>query len=87
MALVAATGGGGETAVFLVIGVLGLIFGAAVYLLPGIFDAATRLRLRMLGLPDDDERTLERDRSRRRFIAMILVIGSTVILFQGLTRL
>jgi hypothetical protein len=87
MGLVAATSSGGETAAFLVIGVLGLIFGAAVYLVPGVFDAATRLRLRMLGLPDDDERTLERDRSRRRFIALILVIGSAAILAQGLTRL
>lgn len=86
MGLVAATGGG-DTAAFVVIGVLGLIFGAAVYLLPGIFDAATRLRLRMLGLPEDDERTLERDRSRRRFIAMILVVGSAAILAQGLSRL
>jgi hypothetical protein len=87
MGLVAAGSSGGETAAFVVIGVLGMIFGAAVYLFPGIFDAATRLRLRMLGLPEDDERTLERDRSRRRFIALIMVIGSTVILFQGLTRL
>jgi hypothetical protein len=87
MGLAAATSSSGETAAFLVIGVLGLIFGSAVYLLPAVFDAATRLRLRMLGLPEDDERTLERDRSRRRFIALILVIGSTVILFQGLTRL
>jgi hypothetical protein len=77
----------GETAAFLVIGVLGLAFGAAVYLVPGVFDAATRLRLRMLGLPEDDERTLARDRSRRRFIALILVVGSAAILSQGLSRL
>ena len=77
----------GEAISFLVIGVLGLVLCAAVFFVPRVFDAATRLRLRMLGLPDDDERTLERDRTRRRFIAMILVIGSTVILGQGLIRL
>lgn len=77
---------GGETAAFLVIGVLGLIFGGAVYLVPRAFDAATRLRLRMQGLPEDDEATLERDRSRRRFIALILVIGSAAILASALAR-
>jgi hypothetical protein len=77
----------GETTALLVIGVLGILFGAAVYLLPGLFDAATRLRLRMQGDPEDDERTLERDRSRRRFIALILVIGSAAILAQAISRL
>jgi hypothetical protein len=77
----------GETYAFLAIGVLGLIFGGAVYLVPGVFDAATRLRLRMQGLPDDDKVTLERDRSRRRFIAMILAIGSAAILATSLGRL
>jgi hypothetical protein len=70
-----------------VIGVLGLILGAAVYLVPGIFDAATRLRLRMLGQPEDDEVTLERDRSRRRFIALILAVGSAAFLARALSRL
>jgi hypothetical protein len=77
----------GDSTAFIVIGVLGLVLGAAVYLVPGIFDAATRLRLRMLGQPDDDEVTLERDRSRRRFIALILVVGSAAILAQALSRL
>ena len=77
----------GENATFLVIGVLGLILGAAVYLVPGVFDAATRLRLRMLGQPEDNEVELERDRSRRRFIALILVVGSAAMLAQALSRL
>ena len=64
-----------ETVVFVVLGVLGLIFGGSVYMFPGVFDAATRLRLRMQGLDQDDARTLERDRSRRRFIALILSVG------------
>jgi hypothetical protein len=72
---------------FLVIGVLGLILGASVYLAPGMFDAATRMRLRMLGQPEDDEVALARDRSRRRFIALILVVGSAAILAQALNRL
>ncbi|MEA2437993.1 MAG: hypothetical protein QOF65_2549 [Thermoleophilaceae bacterium] len=76
----------GETTAFLVIGVLGIVLSAAVYLLPGLFDAATRLRLRMQGLPEDDERVLERDRSRRRFIALVLGIGSAAVLVQALTR-
>ena len=76
----------GETAAFLVIGVLGIVLSAAVYLLPGVFDAATRLRLRMQGTPDEDERVLERDRSRRRFIALVLGIGSAAVLVQALTR-
>jgi hypothetical protein len=77
----------GETAAFLVIGVLGVVLSAAVYLLPGVFDAASRLRLRMQGLPDDDERVLERDRSRRRFIALVLGVFSAAILVTALTRL
>ena len=77
----------GETAAFLVIGVLGIVLGAAVYLLPGLFDAATRLRLRMQGLPDDDERVLARDRQRRRFIALVLGVLSAAILLTALARL
>ena len=77
----------GETAAFLVIGVLGIVLGAAVYLLPGLFDAATRLRLRMQGLPEDDESALARDRSRRRFIALVLAIGSAAVLAQAISRL
>jgi hypothetical protein len=77
----------GDTVAFLVIGVLGIALGAAVYLVPGLFDAATRMRLRMQGLPENDEVALERDRSRRRFIAMVLAIGSAAVLIQALTRL
>ena len=77
----------GETAAFLVIGVLGIVLSAAVYLLPGVFDAATRLRLRMQGFPEDDERVLSRDRQRRRFIALVLGILSAAILITALTRL
>jgi hypothetical protein len=77
----------GEDSAFLIIAVLGLILGAAVYLVPGVFDAATRLRLRMQGLPEDDEVTLEKDRSRRRFIALILCVGSAAILASTLNRL
>ena len=77
----------GETAAFLVIGVLGIVLGAAVYLVPGAFDAATRLRLRMQGLPEDDKVALERDRSRRRFIALVLAIISAAILAQAVSRL
>jgi hypothetical protein len=87
MVTIVAAGGTGETAALLVIGVLGILFGSAVYLVPGIFDSATRMRLRMQGLPDDDERTLERDRVRRRFIGLVLGVGSVVILVQGLARL
>ena len=76
----------GETAAFLVIGVLGSLLSAAVYLLPGWFDAATRLRLRMQGLPDDDERVISKDRQRRRFIALVLGIGSAAVLLTALTR-
>jgi hypothetical protein len=72
---------------FLVIGVLGILLSAAVYLVPGVFDAATRLRLRMEGRPDDDERVLSRDRQRRRFIAMVLGVGAAAILLVALTRL
>jgi hypothetical protein len=77
----------GDTAAFLVIGVLGVAIGAATYFVPGLFDAATRMRLRSQGLPEDDEVALERDRARRRFIAMILGIGSAAVLVQALTRL
>jgi hypothetical protein len=77
----------GDTVGFLVVGVLGVALGAAVYLVPGLFDAATRLRLRMQGLPDDDKVALERDRARRRFIAMVLGVGSAAILIQALTQL
>ena len=77
----------GETAAFLVIGVLGVVLSLAVYLLPGVFDAATRLRLRMQSVRDDDARILEKDRSRRRFIAMVLGILSAAILATALGRL
>ena len=77
----------GDTTAFLVIGVLGLILGASVYLVPGVFDAATRLRLRMQGLREDDEAALARDRSRRRFIALVLAIGSAAMLAQALSRM
>jgi hypothetical protein len=77
----------GETVAFLVIGVLGIALSAAVYLIPGLFDAATRMRLRMQGLPENDEVALERDRTRRRFIAMVLSVGSAAVLIQALTRL
>ena len=77
----------GQTAAFLVIGVLGSLLSAAVFLLPGVFDAATRLRLRSQGLPDDDETVLSRDRERRRFIAMVLGVVSAAILVTALTRL
>jgi len=77
----------GQTAAFLVIGVLGSLVSAAVFLLPGVFDAATRMRLRSQGLPDDDEAVLSRDRERRRFIAMVLGVVSAAILVSALTRL
>lgn len=77
----------GEDAAFLVISILGLILGAAVYLAPNVFDAATRLRLRMQGLREDDQATLEKDRQRRRFIALILCVGSAAILASTLSRL
>jgi hypothetical protein len=76
-----------SSTVLLVIGVVGLIFGAVVYLAPGALDAVTRMRLRMEGERDDDQAALERDRSRRRLIALILAIGSAAILAQGLSRL
>jgi hypothetical protein len=76
----------GENVAFLVIGVLGLILGGAVYLVPGLFDAATRMRLRWQNLPED-EATIERDRTRRRFIALILCVGSAAILASTLNRL
>ena len=77
----------GEAVPFLIIGVLGSLLSAAVYLIPGVFDAATRLRLRMQGMPDDDERVLARDRQRRRFIALVLGIGSAAMLATALARL
>ncbi|MEA2457152.1 MAG: hypothetical protein QOC95_124 [Thermoleophilaceae bacterium] len=77
----------GETVAFVAIGVLGLLVGGSVYLFPAFFDAVTRLRLRMQGQPEDDALTLERDRSRRRFIALILAVGSAAVLAQGLSRL
>jgi hypothetical protein len=77
----------GEAISFLIIGVLGLAMCAAVFLVPRVFDAATRMRLRMQGLRDDDEVALERDRSRRRFIAMVLGIGSAAVLLTALARL
>lgn len=77
----------GEDTAFLVISVLGLILGAAVYLVPSVFDAATRLRLRMQGLPEDDQATIEKDRVRRRFIALVLCVGSAAILASTLSRL
>jgi hypothetical protein len=85
--LLAAGASDGETYAFLVIGVLGVIISAAVYFVPGVFDAATRMRLRMSGQPEDDQRTLERDRQRRRFIALILGIGSAAVLIRAITLL
>jgi hypothetical protein len=76
-----------ENVVYLVISILGLIFGASVYLAPGVFDSATRLRLRMQGLPDDNEETLAKDRTRRRFIALILCVASAAILASTLNKL
>ena len=76
-----------ETLALLVIGVLGSLLSAAVYRVPGVFDAATRMRLRMQGLPDDNEHVLSRDRQRRRFIALVLGILSLAILLTALTRL
>jgi hypothetical protein len=77
----------GQAVAFLVVGVLGILLSAAVYLVPGVFDAATRTRLRMQGLPEDDERVLSRDRQRRRFIALVLGVGSAAVLLVSLTRL
>ena len=77
----------GETISFLIIGVLGLVLCAAVFLVPRVFDAATRMRLRMQGLPEDNKVALERDRARRRFIATVLGIGSAAMLVTALARL
>jgi TctA family transporter len=77
----------GEAVGLLVIGILGGLLSAAVFLVPGVFDAATRMRLRTQGLRDDDERVLSRDRQRRRFIAMVLGVGSLAMLATALTRL
>jgi hypothetical protein len=76
-----------ETIAFLVIGVLGIALSLAVFRVPALFDAATRMRLRSQGLNENDEVALRRDRERRRFIAMVLGIGSAAILIQSLTRL
>jgi hypothetical protein len=85
--LLAAEASDGETYAFLIIGILGVVISAAVYLVPGVFDAATRARLRISGQPEDDERTLARDRQRRRFIALILGIGSAAVLIRAITLL
>jgi hypothetical protein len=77
----------GETAAFLVIGVLGIVLALAVFRVPALFDAATRLRLRSQGLNENDKAALTRDRERRRFIAMVLGIGSAAVLIRALTRL
>ena len=77
----------GEGVAFLVIGVLGLIFSATVFLAPGMFDAATRMRLRWQGDREDDDGVLERDRQRRKFIALVLAVGSAAILANALSRL
>ena len=77
----------GETISFLIIGVLGVALSAAVFLAPGVFDAATRMRLRMQGMSEDNKVALERDRSRRRFIATVLGIGSAAMLLTALARL
>lgn len=77
----------GETVTFLVLGVLGIVLALAVFRVPTLFDAATRMRLRSQGIPEDDEVALRRDRERRRFIAMVLGIGSAAVLIQALTRL
>jgi hypothetical protein len=77
----------GETVAFLIVGVLGVAIGAATYFVPPLFDGATRMRLRSQGLPDDDEAALQRDRDRRRLIAMIMGVVSAAILLQALTRL
>jgi hypothetical protein len=76
-----------ETVPLLVVAVLGLVIATLVYLVPGVFDAATRMRLRMQGLPEDDKATLERDRTRRRFIALVLAVGSGAILADALNKL
>jgi hypothetical protein len=77
----------GETITFLVLGVLGIVLSLAVFRVPALFDAATRMRLRSQGLNENDEVALKRDRERRRFIAMVLGVGSAAILIQSLTRL
>jgi hypothetical protein len=85
--VILAAASSGEKTALLVIGVLGVILSISVYAAPGVFDAATRWRLRLQGLPDNDEHTLARDRSRRRFIAMILGVLSAAILAQTLAQL
>jgi hypothetical protein len=77
----------GETAAFLVIGVLGVLMSISVFAVPQLYDRISRARIRMLDETPDEQRTLDRDRARRRFIAMILGVFSLVILVQGLTRL
>src|SRR4051812_34581241 len=76
----------GEDITFLVMSVFGLVLGATVYLSPGLFDRATRTRLRWQGLPED-EAVIEKDRQRRRFIALILCVGSAAILASTLGHL
>jgi len=45
------------------------------------------MRLRSQGIPEDDPVALRRDRERRRFIAMVLGVGSAAILIRALTLL
>ena len=87
MIILAAKASHGETVTYIVIGILGVAISLAVHFVPGVFDAATRARLRMQNMNPDNQRALERDRQRRRFIALILGVGSTVVLAQGLTQL
>jgi hypothetical protein len=77
----------GEDTAFLVVSILGLILGTAVYLVPSVFDAATRMRLRWENRPEDDQAAIEKDRVRRRFIALVLCVGSAAILASTLARL
>jgi hypothetical protein len=75
-----------ETVAFLIVGVLGIAMGLICYFRPGVFDGATRARLRSQGLPDD-EAAVKRDRDRRRLIGSILGVVSAVILVQALAQL
>lgn len=87
MSIMLVAAAGSQTAAFLTIGVLGIIVSASVFLVPGFYERVTRARQRMLDLDENDQHTLDRDRSRRRLIAMILGIFSAAILVQGLTHL